>query len=254
MPTYPETRVPHPPGGLLRGMARVVSRLTAWGLGRARAVYAVLGLWLALAFLAAALAIWGFAELAEEVMQGSTRRFDLAVMTWMNARASPGLTRLALSLTQLGSWTVVAVTGLVVSAFLWIHGERRAVALLWVALVGVTFLSALLKDLFGRERPAVFEWRTPYAGGRSFPSGHSMNAMVAYTVFAFLIARLASSPALRRATFLVAAALITLVGLSRIYLGVHYPSDVIAGFATGFAWAMACVFAVYVLRDLRGRG
>jgi undecaprenyl-diphosphatase len=170
----------------------------------------------------------------------------------MDSNASAALTEAALSVTELGSFLVIAVMGLFVSAFLWIHGQRRAVVLLWLALVGVYFLNDLLKWLFARERPDVFQWRTVGAGGNSFPSGHAMNAMVAYTVFAYLIARLESTAALRRTTFAVAALVILLVGLSRMYLGVHYPTDVLAGFAAGFAWAMACVFAVYVLADIRG--
>ena len=234
-----------------RGVRGLAQRAVRWGVPRAQALYAVVGLWLALAFALAALALWGFVELGDEVADGSTQAFDVGVLGWMDRNADPVLTELALSVTALGSALVIAVMALLVSAFQWIHGQKRALALLWLALLGAWFLNAPLKMFFARDRPSVFEWRTLGAGGDSFPSGHAMNAMVAYTVFAFLVARLQAGADLRWLTFAVAALVIALVGLSRMYLGVHYPTDVLAGFAAGFAWAMACVFAVYVLADLR---
>lgn len=252
MGTNPKSGAPagHKPVGIdaARQLAR---RISAWGVPRAQAVYAVVGLWLGLAFVVAFLAFWGFLELAEEVASGSTLGVDEAIMHWVNAHGTPGLDKLGRSVTELGSWLVMAVMALLVSTFLWIHGERRAVALLWIGLAGVFVLDELLKDFFARARPEVFAWRTLRPSGYAFPSGHSLNATVGYTLFAFLVARLERSKRLRRATFAVATLLIVGVAFSRVYLGVHYPSDVLAGMLVGFAWAMACVFAVYVLRDLR---
>jgi undecaprenyl-diphosphatase len=210
-----------------------------------------LGVGLLLAFLVALLSLWGFLQLAGEVRQGSTGSLDESIMLWLDARGTPELDGLARSVTQLGSGAVTPVMALLVSVFLWIHGERRALVLLWVGLAGVLLMDDLLKEIFARERPVVFAWRTLRPGGYAFPSGHALNATVSYTLFAYLVSRLERSAALRLATFTVAGLLILLVALSRVYLGVHYPSDVLAGCLVGFAWAMACVFAVYVLRDLR---
>jgi undecaprenyl-diphosphatase len=224
-----------------------------WGLPRAQALYAVVGVWLGLAFLLAVLALWGFVELAGEVSEGATQAGDVAVMEWLHARGSPRLDGWARSITQLGSGLVLVVMALFVSTFLWIHGARRPVVLLWVGLLGAALLDGLLKDFFARERPAVFESRAPLPGGYGFPSGHALVATISYTLFAYLVARLEGSRRLRALTFTVAALIVLLVALSRVYLGVHYPSDVLAGLLVGFTWAMGCVFAVYVLGDLRGR-
>jgi undecaprenyl-diphosphatase len=230
---------------------QLVRRLGSWGVPRAQALYAVIGLWLGLAFVVAIFAFWGFVELADEVVAGETQRIDVAIMHWLNAQGTPRLDKVARSVTELGSGLVMAIMALLVSTFLWIHGQRRAVALLWIGLAGVYLMDEILKDLFARARPEVFTWRTLRPTGYAFPSGHSLNATVGYTLFAFLVARLESTRRLRVGTFLVAALIILSVALSRVYLGVHYPSDVVGGMLVGFAWAMACVLAVYVVRDLR---
>jgi len=229
----------------------LVRRIHSWGVPRAQALYTVAGLWLGLAFVLAFVTFLVFVAVAQQMSAGTLNDWDIAIMRWMNGHSTPGLDGLARQVTQLGSWIVMAVMALLVSAFLWIHGERRALALLWIGLAGVYLLDHSLKDFFGRARPDVFEPLTPRPSSYSFPSGHTLNATVGYTLFAFLVARLESSRALRAATFTIAGILIVLVALSRVYLGVHHPSDVLAGMLVGFTWAMACVFAVYVLRDLR---
>jgi membrane-associated phospholipid phosphatase len=236
-----------------RFVGELAGRLVRWGLPRAEELYATLGAWLGLAFLLAVLALWGFIRLAGEVAAGSTGDLDVRIMEWMDGHGTPALDGWARSITQLGSGIVLVVMALFVSLFLWIHGARRAVLLLWVGLLGAALLDGLLKELFQRDRPAVFEWRTPLPGGYGFPSGHALVSTISYTLFAFLVARLEASGRLRVVTFAVAALLIVLVALSRVYLGVHYPSDVLAGMLVGFTWAMGCVFAVYVLWDLRER-
>jgi undecaprenyl-diphosphatase len=247
--TLPHTDVPAP---AREGAKKLVGRMMGWGLPRAKAFYAVTGLWLALSFVVATLCLLGFAELADFMAAGATRQLDEGIMRWMDAHASAALTSAAVQITNLGNGLTMAVMALLVSVFLWIHGERRAVALLWLGLLGVLLLNGLLKGFFQRARPGVFEWRAgSKPSGYSFPSGHALNVTVAYTLFAFLVARLEASHALRVATFTVAASIVVLVAMSRVYLGVHYPSDVIAGILVGFAWAMACVFAVYILTDLR---
>jgi undecaprenyl-diphosphatase len=213
----------------------------------------VVGLSLGLAFLVALLAFLGFLQVAAEVSSGATTVVDEGIMRWVDAHSSPRLDGLARSVTQLGSWIVMVVMALLVSVFLWIHGERRALALLWIGLAGVLLMDQTLKEFFARARPNVFEWRTYRPSSYAFPSGHTLNATVGYTMFAFLVARLEKSKVLRGVTFTVAALLILLVACSRVYLGVHFPTDVLAGMLMGFAWAMACVFAVYVVGDLRAR-
>jgi hypothetical protein len=139
------------------------------------------------------------------------------------------------------------------SIFLWNSRHHYSAALLWIAALGGGLLNSALKVAFDRARPDVFPWRTPHAGLASFPSGHSMSAMVVYGTLAFLVARLAPTRFLRWLTWAVAATVILLIGLSRVYLGVHYPSDVVAGFLVGGIWAIACGMGIEAVRYFRGR-
>jgi len=184
---------------------------------------------------------------------GAVRRLDEALLRWTDARATPALDKVALAVTQLGSWIVVATMALLASAILWTQGHRRAVALLWLGLIGVLALSEGLKPSFARPRPEVFAWRTPEPRGYAFPSGHTLNATLAYTLFAYVVSRLGPSGRLRAAAGVSAALIVLLVGASRVYLGVHYPSDVVAGVLVGFAWAMACVAIVRLPQRRRYR-
>ena len=204
---------------------------------------------LALALLSTAL----FAFLAEQVMEGTTQRFDNAVLLWMNEHSNPRLDVLAMEVTSLGAgivtWMLVAVS----SVFLWASRHRYSVLLLWVAVIGAGPLNATLKHIFERPRPELFPWRVPYAGLSSFPSGHSMGAMVTYATLAYLVARLEPTRTLRRLTLGIAAVVVVLIGLSRMYLGVHYPSDVLGGFVIGLAWASFCALGIEAIRYFRGR-
>jgi undecaprenyl-diphosphatase len=109
-----------------------------------------------------------------------------------------------------------------------------------VATVGGLLLDLVLKMGFNRPRPQVFTWGT-HAVSSSFPSGHAMSATVVYSTVAYLATRLQKSRTGRTATRLAAAVLIVLICFSRVYLGVHYPSDVIAGMVVGIAWASFCM-------------
>jgi undecaprenyl-diphosphatase len=195
----------------------------------------------------------GFVALADEVMEGGTLAVDNAVLLWMNRYASPALTGIALDVTALGAGTVVWLVVIVASVFLWTSRHRWSVLLLWVSIIGSGLINTVMKMFFERPRPQLFPWRVPYAGLSSFPSGHSMTSMVCYATLAFLIARLVDSKFLRRFTFALAGVIVLLIGLSRMYLGVHYPTDVLAGFAMGLAWASFCALGIEALRYFRHR-
>lgn len=194
-----------------------------------------------------------FAALADEVMEGDTLAMDNAVLLWMNRHATPWLTGLALDITALGAGTVVWLLVIVASVFLWVSRHRYSVLLLWVSIVGSGLINATMKMFFERPRPQLFPWRVPYAGLSSFPSGHSMTSMVCYATLAYLITRLVDSRFLRRFTVCLAAVIVVLIGLSRLYLGVHYPTDVLAGFIMGIAWASFCALMIEAIRYFRHR-
>ncbi|MFP4622804.1 MAG: phosphatase PAP2 family protein [Gemmatimonadota bacterium] len=227
-------------GDALYGVLRFIAR-------HVRGVYGAVVTYLAVSFFVGIAAVWAFAELANEVLAGSTQRLDEAVLTWVEGNRTAVLDRVALEITALGNLATVAVLVLAVSVFLWLTRHRLSVALLMTAVAGGATLSFLLKDIIDRPRPRVFEWGTQVASA-SFPSGHSMSAFVAYAAVAYLVGRLEPTPALRWTTWALAALIIVAVGASRVYLGVHYPSDVLGGYAAGLAWLAFVVSGLTAIR------
>lgn len=202
--------------------------------------YATFGIFL---LSGAALAIgctWAFSEVAEHVRQGTTQRFDDAVMRWLGQHQYPPLQSVMLEITALGTGTVVTMIVLVAGMFLWLNKHKHSAILLVVATLGGLVLDTLLKIGFNRPRPQIFTWGTR-AVSSSFPSGHAMSSIVVYGTVAYLAARLQRNFASRVATMVLAAVIIVAIASSRLYLGVHYPSDVLAGLIIGLAWAGFCM-------------
>lgn len=215
--------------------------------------YSAVGLFLSIGLVLACLALWGFAAIAESMVEGETRHFDESVLLWLDGYATERLNIVALEVTALGDAAVVIVLVLVTSFVLWLTHHRHLAVTLWIATVGGVLINTVLKLAFNRPRPQVVEWRIDHAGLSSFPSGHATIAAVVYVTLAYVITRLEPTRAMRRATVTVSAILILLIGVSRLYLGVHYPSDVIAGYAVGFAWAAFASLAVEAIRQTRTR-
>jgi undecaprenyl-diphosphatase len=228
-------------------------RLLGWIGEHVRGFHAALGLFLTLGLTLAMGAVFLFVAVAALIAGGATERLDRSLLLWFNHQAHPRLDMAALELTALGSAWVTGFVAVVASLFLWQTRHRYSMALLWVALGGGWLLNFVLKTLFDRPRPDLFEWRVPFAGVSSYPSGHAMSAMVLYATLAYLIVRLEPTRALRRLTLGVFGGVVLLVGLSRVYLGVHYPSDVLGGFLVGFAWATFCALGTEAIRYFRGR-
>src|SRR5437868_6053574 len=139
-----------------------------------------------------------------------------------------------------GTGTVVAMIVLIAGLFLWLNQHKHSAILLIVATLGGLVLNNLLKIGFDRPRPQIFKWGT-YAVSSSFPSGHAMSSIIVYGTVAYLAARLQRNAHSRVLTFVFAAVIITLICVSRVYLGVHYPSDILAGLMIGLAWAGFCM-------------
>jgi undecaprenyl-diphosphatase len=248
----PERRSAPRRSGLQRGLNPFFG-LLRWIGDHVRGFHAAVGVYLVLGLSLVLAAVLLFGAVAALATRGATQQFDRAVLLWMNARSSPRLDALALEITALGSGWVMATTVLVAGTFLWISRHRYSALLLWAALLGSGLLSSTLKMVFDRPRPLVFEWRVPFVAQSSFPSGHSTMVMAVYVTLAYLVVRLEPTRALRRVTMAAFAGTILLVGLSRVYLGVHYPSDVIAGFVAGFAWAVICALGIEAVRYFRRR-
>jgi undecaprenyl-diphosphatase len=211
-------------------------------MGRTRALYAALGLYLSLSLVVAVGAVLVFAEVAEDVLEGDTQKFDEAGLRWIRAGRAPWLDHAALEVTALGSGVVMCATTLLVSVLLWQMAHRRHVALIWIAGLGALPLGEALKAVFGRPRPDIAA--AVEVSSLSFPSGHAINVVVFYTVMAFVVGRLVEARWGRTAVHVFGALVILLVGWTRVYLGVHYPSDVAAGYAVGYAWAISCCILV----------
>jgi undecaprenyl-diphosphatase len=194
-----------------------------------------------------------FAWLAERVSVGSTLGFDDSVLTWMGAHQVHWVQRAVLELTALGEGSVVIVLTLAVALILVVDRHRLAAFLLIVTAYGGLVLNAALKHIFNRPRPHIFVWGTTVAS-TSFPSGHAMNATILYLTIAFVIARLAIRWWERLLTLLVATTIVALICLSRLYLGVHYPTDVIGGLIIGVAWIGFCVSGVELLQSRAASG
>lgn len=194
----------------------------------------------------AVLGAWLMGWLAVEVRHGDTLAFDAAVRNWVHLRVTPTLTKTAWTMSFLGDKFLVASFLVTQVIFLIVHW-RRAAAWLAVAMGGALILDLALKFAFHRMRPSPFFGTPPHT--YSFPSGHALFALCFYGVLAGLWTDRVDSRALQSAIWTAAAALILAIGMSRIYLGVHYASDVVGGYLTAAAW----VAGIIVLDHLRIR-
>lgn len=202
--------------------------------------YVTVGVFLVAGALIAVIATLGFAELAEHVLAGGTQAFDVAVLQWLHLHQTPLLTQLMVEMTYLGTGTVVLTVVGVAALFLWHTAHKHSARLLLAATVGNIILNGALKLVYHRARPTVFEWQT-VAVSSSFPSGHAMSATVVYGTVAYLLVRLQKHTWAKALTLSAAVLLILLICLTRLYLGVHYPSDVLGGIIVGLAWAAFCM-------------
>lgn len=234
-------------------MEGVLFTVVRWLAPLVRGLYSAVGLVLIIGLAAAAGALFGFAKLAESVLEGDTLWLDRRILLWIDSIARPWLDVAALEITSLGSPVVVATLVLVAGAFLWLARRRAHALLLWIGAAGGVVLSQTLKLAFERPRPRVFEWRVHHVGSYSFPSGHATTSMIIYAMLAYVILELDPPQPVKRLTVALAVVIITLVGLSRLYLGVHYPTDILAGYAVGFAWATLCAFNLRVIDYIRGQ-
>jgi membrane-associated phospholipid phosphatase len=185
------------------------------------------------------------------VASGSTQSFDELIRDGVHHFASPVLTALAQAITRLGSVAFLAAASVVAVSGLLLAGLRReATQLTWVMAGAITIENAL-KYSVQRIRPDAFFGIDPTT--YSFPSGHSLLSLCFYLTIAVLIARRVRCALGRVAVFTAAALLIATIGLSRVYLGVHYPTDVIGGFLTGACWnSLGLLGADFAGRRMRG--
>jgi undecaprenyl-diphosphatase len=220
--------------------------------GRADSFVGALGIFLVAGVIIAAFGTWLFSELAERVMAGGTQAFDDAVLGWVAGRHTHLLDGAMLEITALGTATVVMMIVCVAAMFLTLTRHKYSAILLVFATASGLLLDLVLKIRFDRPRPHIFTWGTQ-AVSSSFPSGHAMSATIAYSTVAYLAARLQKQQWARWLTMFLALIFIILICGSRVYLGVHYPSDVLAGVVIGLAWAAFCMVTLEAIQRFSQR-
>jgi undecaprenyl-diphosphatase len=198
-----------------------------------------------LAFAGIVCGIWLFAGIAGEVMEGDTQAIDQRLLLAMrhpgdhSPLGPPSVQDAARDVTALGGVTVLTLLTVVTGGFLLLDGKKHMALFVCGAVAGGTLLSGLLKDLFQRPRPDLVP-HGAYVSTTSFPSGHSMMSAVTYLTLGALLARSQERKRLKAYFLLLAGLLTFMVGVSRVYLGVHWPTDVLAGWTAGASWAIFC--------------
>lgn len=219
--------------------------------------------WLLMPFFVVAALLLTFGFIADEVMEGATLKFDRYVMFAFRSTANnfsvpigpPWVQEMARDVTALGSFSVLGLLLVAVTGYLLLIRKREQALLVLVAVLGGVVVNSLLKVAFGRPRQDLF---APAARvfTASFPSDHAALSAIAYMTLAAMLARTIASRAVRIYLISVAITLVVLVGASRVYLGVHYPTDILAGWCVGSAWALACWTIMTRLRpgEMSGAG
>jgi undecaprenyl-diphosphatase len=192
-----------------------------------------------------------FAWLSDEVFAGELQRFDMAVRMTVHEIFSPQLTKVMQAVTFVGSIGFLFVLFLAITTFWIVLKKYRSAVWLGIASGGSVILDVSLKLSFHRPRPMPFVGKTPWS--YSFPSGHSLSSFCFYGVLAALICTRIPSRAWRTVIWLVTATLVLAIGISRVYLGVHYPTDVLAGYIAAGMWLSALLLALYSRRELQFR-
>jgi undecaprenyl-diphosphatase len=192
----------------------------------------------------AVLALFLFAWIGSEVLEGDTQHFDQTIRSWVHQYASASMTRAMTGISLLGYNILILEMLIAFGVFAWLRWKRAAMWLA-VAMAGSLALDTALKYAYHRVRPVAFFGVAPHS--YSFPSGHALCSFCFYGVLAGLLSARTKALSWRIVIWVVAAVLVIAIGLSRIYLGVHYPSDVIAGYLAAAVW----VGTVIVLDHVR---
>ncbi|HSM83921.1 MAG TPA: phosphatase PAP2 family protein [Nodosilinea sp.] len=184
------------------------------------------------------LILLGLANLAEEVLEQEAFAVDEAILLWINQFSSPALDRVMLTATRLGDPSTVIPVACMAFGWLWWRRQRLMAKIFAITCMGGVVLSTGLKLLFGKPRPELWS-QLITESTYSFPSGHALGSMVLYGFLAYLLAQHFTRQ--RWLVYGLATVLIGAIGLSRLYLGVHWPTDVLAGYGIGYLWISGCI-------------
>lgn len=209
-----------------------------------------LKLQLTIAFIVSVFALLGFSFMAIAVSANDYLHFDSEVISFIQGWESPVLTGIMKVFTYIGSTGSMIVLSLFILIFLYKGLKHRVELVLFIAVMaGSPILNAMVKLCFQRTRPDLH--RLIEIGGYSFPSGHAMNAMSLYGILTFLLWRHIKVKWGRILLIVMSTSMILTIGISRIYLGVHYPSDIIAGYLAGGFWIATSIWFFQRYQDRR---
>lgn len=199
-----------------------------------------------LTLLVIAIAAFSFLHLAGEISEGDTLAFDRAILLALRNPANglqpigpDWLRTVTLDITALGGPVVLTLVTATIAGYLLVVRKPGAAALVALSIIGGMLLSTFLKNSFDRPRPDLVPHIVVATSG-SFPSGHAMLSAVVYLTLAGLLMRVQGTRAAKFYVLVTAILLTTAIGTSRVYLGVHWPTDVVAGWCVGAAWALLC--------------
>ncbi len=200
---------------------------------------------------------WSFAEITDEVVEHETHAFDRAVLLALREPGNPSdplgprwMHEVGRDITALGGVTVLSLLTAAVLGYLWMRKQYRAGWALLAGIAGAGTFTQLLKGVFGRPRPDLVPHMTEVYS-LSFPSGHAAMSAATYLVLGMMLAHVHHRRAVRAYLVTVCVIIALLVGVSRVYVGVHWPTDVLAGWALGAVWAL-CVWTFTSWLERRG--
>lgn len=179
-----------------------------------------------------------FIKLSTEVLEKELAQLDNGIIAWVYNLRNPRLTEIMKNMTNLGAWPILAMTAVIIVFLVWKKHQKEAVLFLTVLVMGLA-INMSLKVLIQRPRPnlAPLIVESSY----SYPSGHAMNSFVFYGMIAFYVYRFTRNKRASLVIGTVCAMLVLMIGFSRVYLGVHYPTDVLAGYIAGGAWFVTAI-------------
>jgi membrane-associated phospholipid phosphatase len=194
------------------------------------------------------LTVYLVAELSDEVLEQESLAIDQYILLHIHQFSNPLLDAVMVSITRLGDPKVVVPITIAMIGFFWWRRDRLAAQLFALNAVGGAVLSYALKLAFNKPRPQL--WESPINETTySYPSGHALGSMVLYGFLSYVFAT--KYPRYARLFYGVATLLIVSIGMSRLYLGVHWPTDIVAGYGIGFLWITVCITLLRLARALK---
>jgi len=193
------------------------------------------------------LGLFGFFKLTEEVVEGDTRGFDQSVLLWFRNKADLSdpigpqwLEVVVRDITALGGLVILGLLTIAACGYLWLTQRHKLALFVAVSIPAGSLLNALLKEYFTRPRPDIVPHGTG-AALSSFPSGHAMMSAIVFLTLGALLSLSTENTRIKIYILFWSVFLTVIVGISRVYLGVHWPTDIIAGWIAGGTWAVLCL-------------